>query len=216
MLLKFHEVHWLGKNLSKKAFCVCAKSLQSFPTLCDLVDCCPPGSPVYGILLARILEWAAMPSSRGSSWPRDQTYRFFTTSATWEARKDSLGGGNNERKVSRTILKGCQKRKNMQQKPKVTYVVWSIYFTQSLPTSAVSPRTSAWHLWASISSSVNQGWTIQLLTSLLWALGELTAEHLWVPPAWGNTATNKRRKILCPHGTDVLMVECQAINKEAN
>ena len=102
---------------------MCAKSLQSFPTLCDPVDCCPPGSPVYGILLARILEWAAMPSSRGSSRLRDQTYRFFTTSATWEAQKDSLGGGSNERKVSRTILKGCQKRKNMQQKPEVTYVV---------------------------------------------------------------------------------------------
>ena len=64
-----------------------------------------------------------MPSSRGSSRLRDQTYRFFTTSATWEAQKDSLGGGSNERKVSRTILKGCQKRKNMQQKPEVTYVV---------------------------------------------------------------------------------------------
>ena len=33
-----------------------------------------PGSSVRGILQARILEWVAMPSSRGSSWPRDQTY----------------------------------------------------------------------------------------------------------------------------------------------
>ena len=33
----------------------------------------PPGSSVHGILQARILEWVAMPSSRGSSWPRDQT-----------------------------------------------------------------------------------------------------------------------------------------------
>ena len=31
----------------------------------------PPGSSVHGILQARILEWVAMPSSRGSSWPRD-------------------------------------------------------------------------------------------------------------------------------------------------
>ena len=52
--------------------CMHAKSLQSCPTLCDLVDCRPPGSSVHGILQARILEWVAMPSSRGLSWPRDQ------------------------------------------------------------------------------------------------------------------------------------------------
>ena len=50
-----------------------AKSLQSCPTLCDPMDCSPPGSSVHGILQAGLLEWVAMPSSRGSSWPRDQT-----------------------------------------------------------------------------------------------------------------------------------------------
>ena len=43
-----------------------AKLLQSCPTLCDPIDGSPPGSPVPGILQARILEWVAMPSSRGS------------------------------------------------------------------------------------------------------------------------------------------------------
>ena len=37
------------------------------------MDCSPPGSSVHGILQARILEWVAMSSSRGSSWPRDWT-----------------------------------------------------------------------------------------------------------------------------------------------
>ena len=37
------------------------------------LDCSPPGSSVHGILQARILEWVAMPSSRGSSGPRDGT-----------------------------------------------------------------------------------------------------------------------------------------------
>ena len=37
-----------------------AKSLQSCPTLCDPVDGSPPGSPVHGILQARILEWVAI------------------------------------------------------------------------------------------------------------------------------------------------------------
>ena len=50
----------------------CAKSLQLCLTLCDLMDCSPSGFSVCGILQARILEWVAMPSSRGSSWPRDQ------------------------------------------------------------------------------------------------------------------------------------------------
>ena len=42
---------------------------QSCPTLCDPLGCSPPGSSVHGILQARILEWVAMPSSRGSSRP---------------------------------------------------------------------------------------------------------------------------------------------------
>ena len=54
--------------------CVFAKSLQLCPTLCDSMDCSPPGSFVHGILQARTLEWAAMPSSRGSSQPRDRTH----------------------------------------------------------------------------------------------------------------------------------------------
>lgn len=52
---------------------VCAKSLQLCPTLCDPVDCSPPSSSVNGILQARILDWVAMPSSRESSWLKDQT-----------------------------------------------------------------------------------------------------------------------------------------------
>ena len=46
---------------------------QSCPTLCDPVDCSPPGSSVLGMLQARILEWVATSSSSGSSPPRDRT-----------------------------------------------------------------------------------------------------------------------------------------------
>ena len=42
-------------------------------TLCDLMDCSPPGSSVHGVLQARLLEWVAISFSRGSSQPRDQT-----------------------------------------------------------------------------------------------------------------------------------------------
>ena len=74
--------------------CVHAKSLQLCLTLCDLVDRGPPGSSVHGILQARILEWVAMRSSRGSSDSGIEhpsvmspalAGRFFTTSTTWEA-----------------------------------------------------------------------------------------------------------------------------------
>ena len=46
---------------------------QSCPTLCGPMDCSPPGSSVHRILQARIVEWVAMPVSRESSQPRDQT-----------------------------------------------------------------------------------------------------------------------------------------------
>ena len=48
-----------------------AKSLQSSPAPCEPMDSSPPVSSVYGILQARIMEWFAMPSSKGSSCPRD-------------------------------------------------------------------------------------------------------------------------------------------------
>ena len=51
-----------------EAFCCCCSVAQLCPTLCH-----PPGSSVCGILQARILEWVAMPFSRGSSRPRDRT-----------------------------------------------------------------------------------------------------------------------------------------------
>ena len=51
----------------------CMLLLQSCPTLCDPMNYNLPGSSVQGILQARIPEWAAVPSSRGSSRPRDQT-----------------------------------------------------------------------------------------------------------------------------------------------
>ena len=57
-----------------KSFHVWAKSPQTCPTLCDPMDYSLPGSSVQGILQARILEWVAISSSRGSSQPRDQTY----------------------------------------------------------------------------------------------------------------------------------------------
>jgi len=54
--------HWLLESESEVA--------QSCPTLCNPMDCSPPGSSVHGISQARILEWVAISFSRGSSQPR--------------------------------------------------------------------------------------------------------------------------------------------------
>ena len=66
---------------------------QSCPALCGPMDCSLPGSAVHGIFQARILEWAAISFSRGSSQPRDRTQVFcivdrrFTIWATRKALK---------------------------------------------------------------------------------------------------------------------------------
>ena len=85
---------WLLMKNKMLIVCAHVKSPQLCSTLCDPMDCSPPGSSVHGILQARILEWVTMPSS-GSSDPGIKptslmfpvlAVGFFTTSTTWEAR----------------------------------------------------------------------------------------------------------------------------------
>ena len=76
------------RNWSKKMKVL---ATQSCPTLCNPMDCSLPVSSVQGIFQARLLEWAAMPSSGGSSWLRDPFWasiiagRLFTIWATRDA-----------------------------------------------------------------------------------------------------------------------------------
>ena len=78
--------------LTKGCVCLCVSVIQSCLTLCSPMDCSLPGSSVHGILQTRILEWVDIPSSRGSSQPRDRTWcsciagRFFTVWVTREAQ----------------------------------------------------------------------------------------------------------------------------------
>ena len=60
----FGNSGWLGKLVLVA---------QSYPTLCDPLDCSPPGSSVHDIFQARMLEWVAISFSRVSSQPRDHT-----------------------------------------------------------------------------------------------------------------------------------------------
>ena len=81
--------HPRGRKCSSSSSCVRA---QSCLTLCNSMDCSLPGSSVHGIFQARILEWVALPFSRGSFQPRDRTQvchiagGFFTIWATGEAQ----------------------------------------------------------------------------------------------------------------------------------
>ena len=73
----------------------CESVTQSCLTVYKTMDCSPPDSSVREILQARILEWIAIPFSRGSSWPRDRTWishiagRFFTI---WTINSVQFGG----------------------------------------------------------------------------------------------------------------------------
>ena len=64
---------WLTSGVLQRPGACCMLSSFSHVQLCDRMDCSPPGSSVQVILQARILVWVALPSSRGSSRPRDQT-----------------------------------------------------------------------------------------------------------------------------------------------
>ena len=86
--------HQLTCNVTKimtYLMCVCAKSLQSCPTLCNPMDCSPPGSSIQGILQARILECfppgdLSNPGIEAASLMSPALIGgFFTTHTTWEA-----------------------------------------------------------------------------------------------------------------------------------
>jgi len=83
------------KNLLEKAVQGLCSVAQSSLTLCNPLDYSLPGSFVHGLFQAGILEWVAISSSSGSSWPRDQTCVSLVSCigrqilypwATWEAQ----------------------------------------------------------------------------------------------------------------------------------
>ena len=70
--------------------CVCARAhAQLCLTVCDPMDCSPPGSSIHGILQQRILEWVAMPSSRGI-FPTQGSNLFLLHFLHWQADSLSL------------------------------------------------------------------------------------------------------------------------------
>ena len=93
--------------------CRHAKSLQSCPTLCDPMDCSPQAPLFMGILQARILNWVAMPFSKGDLPDSEiklaslispaMAGRFFTTSATWEGHFKHMIVKSREMQIKTTM-----------------------------------------------------------------------------------------------------------------
>ena len=104
-------VHLVKGREHLRKRCVKVKITQSCPTLCHTMDCSLPGSSVHEILQARILEWVAVPFSRGSSQPGGRTRvsriagRFFTSGATREEK--NLEGKCPVHWGSRSSLSSC-------------------------------------------------------------------------------------------------------------
>ena len=60
-------VDYIAKTCSYKAGSEVSEVAQSCLTLCDPMDCSLPGSSIHGVFQARVLEWVAISSSKGSS-----------------------------------------------------------------------------------------------------------------------------------------------------
>ena len=96
-LVHYADINPVSQNQRSRPFsCV---HTQSCPTLCNSTDYSSSGSSVHRIFQARILEWVAISSSRGSSRPMDQTCvsgifciadRFFIIRATWEGTRSTM------------------------------------------------------------------------------------------------------------------------------
>ena len=112
------------------------KLLQSCPTLCDHMHHSLPGSSAHGILQARILEWVAVPSSRGSSCSRIEfvsllfpslTSRFFTSSTTWEAHPKVQQTANESNQLS--AQQTASKSNQLSALRKIRYYSYLLIFS---------------------------------------------------------------------------------------
>ena len=120
-MLNSHLMCSLTLTLISSLLLLCSQSLQLCQTLCDPMDYSPPGSSVHAISQARILEWSAISSSRGSSWPRDHTLY-----AGAAADRNNIIANFCARHYSTNIV--CIKSFNLYNHS-LQWVVWVIDFT---------------------------------------------------------------------------------------
>ena len=134
---------------------LCTLSRFSCVWLCNPTDCSPSGSSVHGILQARILEWVATPSSRGSSQPRDwtQVFRFAGDSFLSEPpeKRKTIGVG------SLSSLQGNCPNQELNQA--FLHCRWILYQLNYLG----SPKIFIWLCWVLVVAcgiySLIRNWT---------------------------------------------------------
>ena len=135
------------------------KVAKSCPILCDPMDYSLPGSAVHGILQARILQWVAIPSSRGS--PRDWTQvshtvgRFFNSWATREAPSTPMVGSSDFHVAKYGQFSGAGLLYHPQAWtqgitlwPRNTTLSWyapGLTFSVCFPLSSSRPASNCWH-----------------------------------------------------------------------
>ena len=131
---------FLSFTISTMCLCVCMLSHFSRVWLCNPMACSLPGSSFHGIVQARIQEWVAISSSRGSCLPWDQTcvshiscigrwivYHY----ATWEASASGLA-----------LTETTSNRGSLQTSDSV-YLRFNLWPQQTLPSSAISPSPTS-------------------------------------------------------------------------
>ena len=130
---------WENKLLCVQA-CGCrhATSIHSCLTLCDLMDCSPPGSSVHGILQARILEWVDISYSRRSSWPRDQIC-FSAFISCWAIGEASSIFTTQEKKLGgkKKIMVVKVKRMKKCGLPETASLIWILALTLILISDSI-------------------------------------------------------------------------------
>ena len=110
------QQHSFNELLSHRAFLSLppAKSLQSCPTLCDPIDGSPPGSPIAGILQAKVLEWGAISFSAGliTSWQiYGETMEMVTDTILGDSKITE--GSDYSHEIKRRLLLGRKAMKNL-------------------------------------------------------------------------------------------------------
>ena len=174
-------------------------------TLCNPMDCSPPGSSVHGILPAGILELVAMPSSKGSSLPQDWTHiscivgGFFAHWATWEAPKGATDPCKNVNYVKPLHFLTLQEFLNilsniLKMNAAAVKSLWSCPTLcnptdGSLPGSAVPRILQARTLeWVAIAFSNASNWKVKVkLLSRVWLFVTPWTATYQAPPSVGLT-----------------------------
>ena len=122
-MLSAFQLFTANPRLARISWCVCS---QSFLTLCNPMGYRSPGSSIHGIISARILEWVAISSSRGSYSPRDQSQVSFFGRwilyhlATGEAQRTTL---HQEKEDNLPKEDHLQKR---QGKSRISLLIWCL------------------------------------------------------------------------------------------